>query len=52
MTGWMWKGTPKILIPTLKLKMANLTLPKFPSNPFFECTQRKVHEIKKTSEGS
>ena len=31
----------------MRIKTANLTLPKFPSAPFFECTHRKVHKIKK-----
>ena len=31
--------------------MANLTKLKIPSAPFFEWTQRKVHEIKKFKKG-
>ena len=38
---------PKILISAVRVKMANLTKPMFPSAPFFELTQRKVCKIKK-----
>ena len=35
----------------MRVKTANLTLPKFPSAPFFEWTQRKVHKIEKFQKG-
>ena len=31
----------------MRVKTANLTLPKFPTAPFFEWTRRKVRKIKK-----
>ena len=42
---------PKIFIPAVRVKTANLTLPKFPSAPFFELAQRKVHKIEKFKKG-
>ena len=41
----------KNLIPAMRVKTANLTEPKFPSSPFFELTERKVHKIKKFKKG-
>ena len=41
----------KFLIQSVRVKTANLTEPKFPSPPFFELTQRKVHKIKKFKKG-
>ena len=38
---------PKVWIPALRVKTADLTKPKFPSAPFFKLTERKVHKIKK-----
>ena len=35
----------------MRVKTANLTLPEFPSAPFFELTQRKVFKIKKFQKG-
>ena len=34
-----------------KTAWANLTLPKFPSAPFFELTGRKVQKVKKFDKG-
>ena len=42
---------PKILIPAVRVKTAKLTEPKFPTNPFFEKTRRKVLRIKKFKKG-
>ena len=35
----------------MRVKMANLTEPKFPSAPFFLSKQRKVCKIKKCKKG-
>ena len=42
---------PKISIPAVRVKMANLTYHKFLSAPFFGLTQRKVCKIKKFQKG-
>ena len=38
---------PKICFAAVRVKTANLTLPKFHRAPFFELTQRNVCNIKK-----
>ena len=35
----------------MRVKTANLTKPKFPSDPFFELKQRKIHKIRKYIKG-